>query len=149
MIEPASYADVLVIASTMRDSDRAEIYATRFGEDPFDVARVAMLSQHKYVYRQPAGPLVAAFGALQLWPGVWSIWLFANDLWTPSAARRVIRFVRGMLSTERFHRVECRSLATHSDAHGFIQALGLRPECVLHAYGRGQEDFVVFSRLHC
>jgi hypothetical protein len=130
VISQATLADVLIVASTMRESDRAEIYATRWGEDPFDVAHFAMLSPFKFTYRDHAGALVAAFGALEPWPGVWSIWMFANDLWDERVGGRIVRFVRRLLRVEmkarNAHRLECRSLATHTEAHRFIRALGPR-----------------------
>lgn len=152
MIRQADYADILLVATTMRDSDAREIYATRATDDPADVARQASVSPYAFVYGRGRAA-IAAFGAFERWPGVWSIWLFANDLWSAAAARAVVRFVHRLLRTEiaahGAHRLECKSLASHRDAHRFIRALGLRPEAELPGYGRAGETFISFSRVSC
>jgi hypothetical protein len=130
----------------MRESDRREIYATRASDDPEDVARQCNASPYKWVYRQDDA-LVAAFGAAPLWPGVWSIWMFANDLWDAEAARAVVRHVRREFRRHPWHRLECKSLLDHHDAHRFIAALGLRPEALHRSYGRDGEDFITFARV--
>jgi RimJ/RimL family protein N-acetyltransferase len=151
VISGATYLDIRIVASTMRESDRREIYATRWAEDPGSVAANCNASLYKWTYRRPDGALVAAFGALELWPGVWSIWMFANDLWDAAVARDMIRFLLRVFRTEiparGARRLECRSTADHHDAHRFIKALGLSPEGTLRAYGRGGEDFITFARV--
>lgn len=149
MISEASYLDLLIVASTMRESDRAEIYATRFADDPFDVAAQCNESQYKFVYRNAENALVAAFGVAHLWPHVWSVWLFANDLWDERTGKAIVRFTRRRIQQDikdhAARRLECRSLSTHADAHRFIEAIGLRRESVLPRYGRDGEDFIVFA----
>jgi len=150
LIEPATYADILLVASTMRESDLVEIYATRADEDPAGVAGLADTSSHKWIYRQPDGAVVSAFGGLEMWPGVWSVWMFANDLWNADVAVQMIKHWHRTIRVEQprlgIRRLECRSLATHYDAHRFIEALGLEFESDTPSYGKNGEDFITFAR---
>jgi hypothetical protein len=148
MIKPAGFAEVLVVASTMRDIDREEIFATRFVECAEDIAREAVSSPYCWVYGRDE-TLIAAFGFIEMWPGVWSAWMFANDLWDAAAGRAIVRFVRMRVFDQGhptgMHRIECRSLADRVDAHKFIRAVGMKEEHPERRLGKAGQDFIVFA----
>lgn len=133
----------------MREQDRKEIFACFWHDDPELVAYHAFKNSF---YRWTANG-EAAFGAMPLWMGCWSIWMFATDDFTAATGKEMVRFIRRILRTEMpargAHRVECKSLSTHAAAHRFIEALGLTREATQRAYGKGREDFIVFSRVIC
>ncbi len=146
MIVESDYPALRHIFFNMRAQDRDEVFACFWHDDPELVAYHAW--RHS-PYRWTADG-AAAFGAMPLHPGVWSIWMVATPDFTPATGKEMVRFIRRILRTEMptrgAHRVECKSLATHTVAHRFIRALGLCEEATQRAYGKGREDFIVFSR---
>lgn len=148
MIEQAQYPELRRIAYAMRQQDRDEIFAL-FPHD--DAELIAYTAWKRSLYRWTANGQ-AAFGSMPMWPGVHSIWMFATDDFTAETSREMVRFIRRYLRVgmpTHAHRVECKSLATHTAAHRFIEALGLRREGPVPAYGKGREDFVTFARVEC
>lgn len=139
----------LTVASAMRAADAAEIYATRWSEDPRPVAAsVAALSRFGFVVATDAGRPAAAMGAAEAWPGMWSVWMFATDDWPQvalGATQAVKRLLIPAIVAAGAHRAECRSLISHKVAHRWLEYLGARREAVLTGYGRCQEDFIVYS----
>ncbi len=149
MLLPLTVPLVLAVAERMRPLDRAEVYATRRSEDPGELAEVAAgWSRFGAVAATPAGTPAAAIGAVELWPGVWSVWMFATAEW-PAVAIAVTRYARRMLPRQLLeagaHRAECRSLASHEAAHRWMRSIGARREGELAGYGKDGEDFVTFA----
>ena len=151
VIRDATEIDVLTVAATMRDSDWNEISAL-FPRcvDRLDIGRIAWAKSpdYKWVCYDHDAP-VAAFGGMEFWPGVWSLWMFANDLWSPRVATVMVGFMRDVFLSEMprrgAHRLECKSEANHADAHRFIRKLGLEEEGFLRGYGRDRQDFRAFA----
>ena len=153
MIEEAEYADVLLVAATMRQTDWREIFATRDEESAESVAMVAHhMSPAKWIYRNESGAAVAAFGVMRLWSDVYSVWMFANDLFDERAGQRMVAFFRRWMRVNplAIRRLECKSTADHYQAHRFIRAAGLEQEGPpLKQYGKGGEDFIPFFYVSC
>lgn len=93
------------------------------------------------------GAPVAVIGALETWPTVWSVWMFATDRW-PEVAVDATRFARRRLAPALLElglrRAECRSSATHHAAHRWLAHLGARREAEYPDYGRNGETFIGF-----
>lgn len=148
IVAQPSYADTLTVASNLRERDREEIFATRPDENPADLARDVIASGAfrwgAYVDNRP----VAAIGAFQRWPNVWSVWAFGTDEWRSAAGaltKYAIRNMRPALYRSGALRVDCMSLATHTDARRWLELLGLRPEKTLDNWGKAGESFVLYS----
>lgn len=147
-LKPLSRDALLSIASAMRVSDWDEIFATRFDEDP-----VALVDD--LLMGDPVGAVIAADDGLpiavvagtEMWPGFWSLWMFATDRW-PEVARRATRFARKelwpALRALGLRRGECRSAAAHKVAHRWIRHLGGQQESIYPAFGKGGETFIGF-----
>jgi hypothetical protein len=137
------------VAMNMRAMDRAEIYATRWREDPTDVARDSiLLSRFGFICASERdGEPIAAIGAAELWPTMWSVWMFATDRW-PEVAFAATRMVRRVLVPQLLEtgarRAECRALASHRQAHRWLRLLGARREFRIRDFGKNGEDFVSF-----
>ena len=140
---------VLHIASNMRESDRAEIFATRWSASPIDLAEdLVRIPGPKWVaWDTVAGP-VATYGAMPMWPGVWSLYCFATDYF-PQVAWYVTRHIRRVmmrsLAIAGAHRAEARSIVSHTEAHAWLERLGAHREATLKGYGKGGEDFILFA----
>lgn len=143
-----SYDDMLYIAARLRERDRQEIFATRYGDEPealaADAANLGAFRWGFYVDGRP----VAAMGAVPRWPKVWTAWAFGTDEWSKVAVamtRHARRFMYPAIKGSGAIRVDCMSLITHTDAHEWLQYLGLRPEKVMDNWGKNGETFVCFS----
>ena len=148
-VTPATLPLVMSVLVHLRREDRTELEATW----PSWVTREAWADAltrapgvHLVAGDKAVGPIVV-FGVLRLWPGVGSAYAAATDHWF-RIARPLTRYVRDCLAPQmrqEFHRIECRSLASHIRAHRWIEFLGGRREAVLEGYGQHGEDFVQFA----
>lgn len=136
------------VAHKMREKDRREIFATQWSDDPWAFANAVLrVGDFGYVIHTDDGEPVVCGGAVPMWDGVWSVWMFATD-----------RFDEVALSTHRFakkvffpaldmagwHRLECRSLASHTIAHKWLESLGAYKESEVTNYGKHGERFFVY-----
>lgn len=128
-------------------TDAAEVFATRRDADPATVAAEAASFPHSYICHSDAP--VSAFGVVEIWRGVWSVWMFSTPaLGLPQGAaivRHFRRVVVPVLLTAGCHRVQCDSLKRHHTAHEFIERFGGRREAIMRGYGSAGEDFVRFA----
>jgi hypothetical protein len=147
-IRPLDAAAVGFVAARMREMDRAEIFATRCDDDPGRVAAettvYARLGGVAWAGEEP----VAVVCAIPLWPGAWSVGMYATDRW-PRVALGVTRWIERSLIPDLIgvgaHRAECRSLAEHAAAHRWLERLGAVREAVLPDYGRNRETFHLYT----
>lgn len=136
---------VLPVAANMREWDKREIYANRWDDDPEGVARdaVAMGQSVGWVAGLDDRP-IAAFGCFQMWPGVWSMWLFATDDFRQirfSMTKLIVRNIIPMLWEAGAHRLQCHSMDGHDDAQDWLKVIGARRESTCPGYGRNGEAF--------
>ncbi len=149
MIHRATLHDLLYVAHNMREWDRREIFATRFADDSEALALDCWRHRDSAFIARPAeGPPVAAVGAIERWPNVWSVWMFATDD-IGKAGLSLHRFVvRDMIPTLRgagARRADCMSLDGHTDAHRWLTALGARRTSEpFRNWGRNGETFWQF-----
>lgn len=131
----------------MRARDRDEIYATRFGADPAEVARDAV---NTGAFRWGAyldGRPVAAIGAFPRWPNVWTVWAYGTDEWPHvilSLTRHVRRFMLPALYRAGAIRADCLALEAHMDARHWLEHLGAEPEKRLDNWGKNGQTFISY-----
>lgn len=148
-IARADLSSVLYVARNMRESDRHEIFATRWTDDIDSLALEIIQSWGPIAYTAFTrdGVPAAVFGATALWPGVWAAWMFATDRFL-EVGKRVTRFaLRGILPAmleAGCHRIEARSAASHHEAHRWMRVLGAKRGPELRQFGRDKSDFVLF-----
>jgi RimJ/RimL family protein N-acetyltransferase len=140
---------VYPVALNMREWDKREIYANRFHDDPMTIAKeaIALGQQVGWVSGLGEQP-IAAFGCHLMWPGVWSMWLFATDNFRHigiSMTKLIKHRILPMLWEADAHRLEARSMEGHTDAQRWLEVIGARREATLKAYGRAGEDFHVYT----
>lgn len=141
------FEDVIEVVKNMRERDREEIYATRYGENPEDVARDAVNSG---AFRWGAyldGRPVAMLGAFPRWPNVWTAWAFGTDEWPKvvlSLSKHVMRFMIPALYRAGATRVDATALETHFDARRWLTAMGAAPEKPLANWGKNGQTFVCY-----
>jgi hypothetical protein len=151
---PATDADLFYIAANMRAADRAEIYATRWTDDPSALTDDCMIvvgcpSSWTVVARLGSEP-VAVMGAVEPWPGAWDVWCFGTDMFD-RVALTMTKYIRRtfipLLLARGLRRAHCRSMAGHDRAHAWLRLLGAKPssEQPMRNWGKNGEDFVMFE----
>jgi len=143
-----SFEAAAFVVVNMRESDRAEIFATRWIEDPRQLAAdCAAIPSLSWVFWSEGVP-ASVIGAIPKHPKVWTVYCFG----TPDFGRVVLpmsRHVRRVMIPRLLRadaiRAECLSSADHTEAHGWLTMLGARKEATLHSYGKNGEDFHVFA----
>lgn len=135
------------IAANIRDVDAAEVFAGA-ATNPDILACDTLRSGGVQWIAWADGVPVASFGGTQAWPGVWSVWMWATDRW-PDVALSVHRQIKRVLIPELLarggHRGQCASLATHTEAHRWLESLGFQAEGTLRGFGRAGEDFIMYG----
>jgi hypothetical protein len=147
-VRALNLADLVAIGRAMRDADRREIFATRFDEDAVLLAEDLLAADPVgAVIATADGTAVAALGGIEMWPGNWSLWMYATDRW-PEVARATTRFASEVLWPSLLglglRRGECRSALDHTVAHRWLSYLGGEVEAIYPAYGKGGETFIGF-----
>ena len=146
-IQPVTLANALHVALNMRAADREEIYATRWTDNPLDLARDCVrLAAFSWCFCLDGAP-VAILGAGPMHPGVWSAYMFATDWFRKirfSMTRHVRRVMLPALVDAGCHRVQCHSMEGHAEAHAWLESFGSRREGRLVGYGRNGEDFLTY-----
>lgn len=132
----------------MRSKDRDEVFATQWDEDSSSFANnILRVGDFGFVLHHDDGEPIVCGGAVPMWPGVWSVWMFATDRFD-EIAMSTTKFAKRVffpaLDQSGWHRLECRSLASHSVAHKWLESLGAYKESESPAYGRSGETFLVY-----
>lgn len=141
------FEDMLYIAQNLRERDREELFATRYGDDPADLARDALMSG---AFRWAAyldGRPVAAIGAFPRWPNVWSAWAYGTDEWPQvvlTLTKHARRFMMPAIYRSGAIRMDAMALSTHHDARRWLASLGAKPETTLANWGKSGQTFVCY-----
>jgi RimJ/RimL family protein N-acetyltransferase len=137
------------IVANLRERDRREIYALRWDDEP-DHLIADLVAYSGPLWRQWDwdGEPIAIVGATPRRPGVAMVGAFGTELW-PKAIRAMTAYVlRDLIPTlvgADYHRAEAYAMAANIDSRRWIEALGGQREAWLHAYGKGREDFILYT----
>lgn len=142
--------DLTYVAMHMREWDRREIFATAITDDPRVLARIIHEMNGISWIAYKDGTPVATFGAEPLWQGVCSVWAFGTDRF-PEVGLSVTKFLKRemapMLIRLGVRRAECKSMEGHTEAHAWLEALGMKREAEHPCYGRNGETFYTYARI--
>jgi hypothetical protein len=152
MIDRASYGDVLTVAQAMRERDYAEFSAVSATDNREDLAK---LLAERYGDRDDTlcggdeRGSICIGGTIETRPNVITLLFFATDRFS-EIGFPMTRFIKNNLFPRYFqagaHRIEAVSIASHHDAHRWLELLGLTPETgPMRGYGKGGEAFIQFS----
>jgi hypothetical protein len=148
-IVPLNENLVARVALEMREADRREIFACRQSYDPLNVSYTVMkLARFGGVAISPSGRPAAVVAAIEKWPGVYEVAMFATDEWPSiawSLSRFVVQKIKPAMLAAGGHRAECRSIEGHDSAHRWLDWLGFRCEAQLPDCGKGRETFLLFA----
>lgn len=146
----ASIPLVWDIAYRMREIDYQEISATSFAKDRRELADNMSVGASRVpsMYVCMGDDPIAVVGWSMVRPGVGLVGMFATDDFR-KIATGVNKFITHELMQDinkcNLHRLECFSLGIHTEAHSWLEWLGLSKEAELESYGRNGEKFVSFA----
>lgn len=148
-LENITLERVMHVAVNMREKDREEIFATRWDDDPESVAKsLVALDPIGFVVTADDGEPISVFGVHEMWPGVFSVFMFATDRWNEvsfSVTKFVMRHMIPSVMSGNFVRAECKSLSTHEQAHKWLEMLGAYKESESPCFGKNGESFFTYS----
>lgn len=150
MIVQATWPDVLAVSLAMREDDRREVMATRWGDDPHDFAADCMRTPGPKLAALVDGIPVAIGGVATHHPGVGQAWMVGtSDIGRAGIeiAHACRKSIAALFAEGGLHRIQAHSAAFHTRAHRWLKSIGLREESRLPGYGKGGEEFIVFSVL--
>lgn len=150
-VEPLEWLPLEFLCFNMRAIDREEIFGNVATENPLELA--AQL--HANIAKNGCGWIAklngrpaACMGVFENFPGNWQVFSFG----TQDYMRVLVAFkpkldkMIGFGLDNGMHRLECRSLADHHEAHRCIAFIDLQREATLRQYGRDGQDFALFAR---
>lgn len=139
--------DVSYVCRNMRDADRRELFACRFDEDP-DRLTMDVLQRWTIAWVVGLERPIAVLGGVEMWPGLWSVGMFATDEFGQIGSQLTRWLRRRMIPVAReagARRLEARSIEGHDEAHRWLLKLGAeRDEKPLTNWGKGGETFFNF-----
>lgn len=149
-IAPLEWLPLEFVCFNMREIDRHEIYSNLPTQNPLEWAAGVFAAVGRKGCGWTAsfnGRPAAAMGVFENFPGNWQIFSFGTD----DYIRVLVAFkpkwyaMLDYLKEHGGHRLECKSLSSHKEAHGFLKMIGFKPEAILDAYGRDREDYILFK----
>lgn len=136
------------VVERMRSKDQDEVFATQWNNDRSSFANhILRVGDFGFVLHHDDGEPIVCGGAVPMWPGVWSVWMFATDRFDEialSTTKFGWRVFFPALEQANWHRLECRSLSTHKIAHKWLESFGAYKESESPGYGKTGETFYVY-----
>ena len=147
---PLDFHGVLHVAENMRQADRDEIFATMWEDSPTDLAHRAMsCGPFSWLCGKGKDPTpIVALGAFPMYPGAWSVWMFATEEIRHirhSLTRFAKRDMMAALLKSGGRRAECRSIEGHTDAQAWLGFLGFFREATHRGVGKNGETFHTYA----
>ena len=143
----ATYSDVVFIARHMRKRDAEEILPLTWTGEPEDLAAQSVVGGISTVALSGGAP-VACWGAVEIRPCMWNVWMFATDRWAEvalSVTRQIKKEMIPWLISAGAVRADCWSMEGHDEAHRWLECLGARREATLEDYGTERKLYHCYS----
>lgn len=151
-VEPLEWLTLEFICFNLRPVDREEIFDNLPDDNPIRLCA----SLHQAIAMNGCGWIARLDGRpagcisiFENFPGNWQVASFG----TTDYRRVLVAFkpklekLIGFARERGMHRLECKSLADHKDAHRTIRFLGMGDPQLLRCYGRKRQDYICFSRV--
>lgn len=149
MIRSATFEDVIWVCEHLQDIERREWAALSWEDyDPRACASevAGYIGPSWAVLDRDSEPVVIC-GLHLVRPGVMRSWMGGTVSW-PRVVLEATKLSRWALASAKqrgVHRIETFSAAFHEQAHRWYRLLELEMEARLAGYGRGGEDFLLFT----
>lgn len=147
MIVKAKWPDILEVCLNLRQDDFDEVMATRWTDDPYDLASDfahAPGGKFAVIHNDKA---VCIFGVSPRTPGVSQGWLVGtNEIGKHGVevAHACKKVIRGLFDAD-VHRIQAYSAAFHHQAHEWLEMIGFKRESTLSKFGKDGSDFYCYA----
>jgi hypothetical protein len=139
-------------AFRMREKDYEELSCIFEGKSRKELADILAVQYAPHptikLYALDDGTPTVVMGWTMARPGTAQIGMFATDDFgriKAAVSKHIVRHFFDDINTYNIHRMECFSLGTHTEAHEWIEWLGLKKEAEIPGYGKNGEMFVSFA----
>lgn len=137
------------VTVNMRETDYLELSALVDNPTPQYFVESVMYYPYRKFVALHEGKGAAVGGISKWYSGNGVLWLWGtNDF--PKVAKSATREAKRTMDRffdEGGHRLECLSMATHSNVHRWLEFLGLELEHVKKSCGKNREDFYLYSKV--
>lgn len=137
------------ITRRMREADYKELSATCGYPSVDSYADAAMIYPGPKFAALAGNKPVGVGGISEFYPNVGSLWMWATDdfsLVAKSATKQAKKTINQFFESGG-HRLQCYAMCTHTNAHRWLELLGLELEHVVKGMGKGREDFYLYSKV--
>lgn len=132
------------IVLNLRRCDAEEVGAVNWSMDDL-LDKLMAVRSFQWVWEVDGAP-AGLMGAWPAWPNVWSVYAMGTDAFPGRAMTKfALRHMMPAMLDVGAHRAQCDSLATHDQAHRWIEGLGGRRESVMPGFGSRGETFIRFA----
>lgn len=147
---PDPMAALRRIAKHIRKSDWEEVRGVAGNLSYIELAHMlSLLSGFKFVAMNTITQTYYGVGGfLQLRPGVIEGWILGTDRFNQAyipLTRAIRRDIIPGIKAGGAHRLECKSISTHTEAHRWLEMMGAKCEGTHEGYGINGEDFKTFA----
>ena len=132
----------------MREMDREEIFPLIFNGSAENLAADTIAAGGISTVALLGENPVAVFGAKEIRPKFWNVFMFATDQWPRvalSVTKNILRVIRPHMIESGAVRADCWSIDGHTDAHRWLELLGAVREATLADYGPTRKNFHCYS----
>lgn len=147
MIRDATLADLIYLASNLRERDAEELSATH---GPIDPERLA-IEAYQSGWRKAAyvgGLPVLALGAKAIHPGVCAVWGFGTSDYR-KAVKPMTNYAKSVMVPELlsagFHRAQCIVHPNNTASQRWLKSLGFTQDCQLQGFGSQKQTMLLYS----
>jgi hypothetical protein len=146
MIALSTLRDATYITANLRPSDLEEVASQYAHFDPEALGWAMHVAEYSYVASYKGTPAVlfgaSAYGSTTA--SVWAVGTHRTRRVIPEVTRFCLGPLRQQLRHDGFRWAEARSIATHVDAHRWLEGMGAVAVATLTGYGVQGEDFILF-----
>jgi hypothetical protein len=132
----------------MREMDREEILPLIFNGNAENLAAGTIAAGGISTVALFGERPVAVFGAKEIRPKFWNVFMFATDQWPRvalSVTKNILRVIRPHMIESGAVRADCWSIDGHTDAHRWLELLGAVREATLADYGPTRKSYHCYS----
>jgi hypothetical protein len=139
------------VLGNLREHDQLEVAATVDQGSALDTAKLLWsVPGPKWEMRTHDNIPAIVGGFTPVWNGLGSGWMFGTDDWDAVAlecTKAVKKHIIPALERNGVRRIEARPMAGNDKALRWLKLVGFKQDAVTAQFGRGGEDFLLFSRL--
>mgnify|MGYP003669911268 CR=1 FL=1 len=144
------FSDVAHVMEHITHEDCKEVMAVRMGRYNAIETASHLYDASGFLCKMEAGGVPCAVGgAVSVWPGYGSMWMFTTPVFQNVLSLSVLKGVKKVMlnafRSRNIHRAEARCMESHKLSSRWIEFMGGKLDCRLPQFGIHKEDFLQYS----